>query len=286
MKPSFLSLSHLTFAGLALLAGFASAVHADDPSQPRNTPKTAQDKRNEAYLRAMQDVIKSTLTWPGDEFLQGCLEHRERQKHRTKWQYTEEEVKLIRALNTRIARKFAARELRAELNALATAMDIPITLDRQALKAAAISDESPVTSDVHDVTFRSYLKKILGGVKLEYVIHDDGILVTTPERARRMLVTGAYLIDDLRMAISTYVDDRRMPTPQLGSITNLFVFAQQLVVLLAEVQGLLAEVQRIELSSWKAGGGPGIVTFEQAKMAFKITQTVEMHWLLQGRLAR
>ena len=74
---------------------------------------------------------------------------------------------------------------------------IEIQLDRKALEAASIGEETPVTRQLDGVTLRSALHLTLAALDLTYVVEDEVLLITTPDVASRALVTKIYPVGDL-----------------------------------------------------------------------------------------
>ena len=74
---------------------------------------------------------------------------------------------------------------------------IEIQLDTKVLEDASIGIETPVTRTLHGVTLRAALRLMLGALDLTYVIKDEVLLITTPDKASNELVTKIYPVGDL-----------------------------------------------------------------------------------------
>src|SRR5689334_20058166 len=74
---------------------------------------------------------------------------------------------------------------------------IEIQLDLKALEDASIAADVPITQKVSDVSLRSALRLMLGAIDLTYVVKDEVLLITTPEKASEALVIKIYPVGDL-----------------------------------------------------------------------------------------
>jgi hypothetical protein len=74
---------------------------------------------------------------------------------------------------------------------------IEIQLDSKALENADIGPDTALTRRLKGIKLRSALRLLLGTLDLTYVVRDEVLLITTPEVARRLLVTKIYPVADL-----------------------------------------------------------------------------------------
>ena len=76
--------------------------------------------------------------------------------------------------------------------------EIEIQLDRRALDEVGIPTDCPITKSLKGISLRSALRLMLRDLDLTYVIRDDVLLITTPERTERAYVcTRVYPVADL-----------------------------------------------------------------------------------------
>ncbi|HTU26701.1 MAG TPA: hypothetical protein VMF30_14935 [Pirellulales bacterium] len=78
---------------------------------------------------------------------------------------------------------------------------IEIQLDTKVLEEASIGIDTPVTRSLSGITLRSALRLMLGALDLTYVIKDEVLLITTPDKANNELQTKVYPVADLVMPI-------------------------------------------------------------------------------------
>jgi hypothetical protein len=80
--------------------------------------------------------------------------------------------------------------------------DIEIQIDTKALEDASIGADTPVTRNLKGITLKSALRLMLGAMDLTYVIKNEVLMITTPEKAGNELVTKVYPVADLVIPIT------------------------------------------------------------------------------------
>lgn len=74
---------------------------------------------------------------------------------------------------------------------------IPIVIDMKALEDFAIDSAQPITRQLDGITLRSALRLMLNELELTYIIKDEVLQITTPEKAEAQLITKVYPVGDL-----------------------------------------------------------------------------------------
>jgi len=145
---------------------------------------------------------------------------------------------------------------------LDTKMGQSILLDQGALEAAGVKYESPVNVRARKMATRTVLRSVLSGLGLTYVIKDQAIQVTTPEKAKQMLTTRTYYIGDL-----------------LGPGLDPLQIA-------GTVDTLIRSIYAVDPDSWLINdrGGQGTVSYSPTTGALVIKQSAEVHWALGNSL--
>jgi hypothetical protein len=87
--------------------------------------------------------------------------------------------------------------LREVVAALAKRHNLSIVMDRPALDAVGIQEDTPVTLHVKAVTLRSALRLMLEGLDLSYLVRYETLQFTTRDRVVENLVTRVYKVRDL-----------------------------------------------------------------------------------------
>ena len=107
------------------------------------------------------------------------------------------EQKVVERLKQPVDAHFREQPLASAMEKLALAADVTIRLDIKALEDASIGPDMPVTFDAKKATLKAALKSLLGPLDLTFVVKNEAILVTTPEKAGNELVTKVYPVHDL-----------------------------------------------------------------------------------------
>jgi hypothetical protein len=208
-----------------------------------------QSDRDRNMLGRLSEVDK--LQAPPKDDIEFPKDWKERTKFRGKRDtLTAKERSILQTLDSRISVNFKDTPLRDVLEYLQDYLGQPIVVDLSALKAAEISDDSPITVKVRGLSVRTLLQKVLADVGLTYTIHDDAIEVTTPQKARDMAVVRVYYVGDL-----------------LGDIPEFRpFFAAQLIDLIQTT---------VDPQSWRRNGGPGTILYHPATNSIVVKQGVE-----------
>ncbi len=104
---------------------------------------------------------------------------------------------ITRVLKQQTRFDFAETELSDVMDSLSNKHKIPILLDRRALEDARITADTPVISQLSDMTLESALKHLLRDLELDFVLRDEALLITSQEEAENQLTTVIYPVADL-----------------------------------------------------------------------------------------
>src|SRR5205085_1294071 len=142
-----------------------------------------------------------------------------------------------------------------------------ITLDKAAMEDVNVSYETKVRLKLKATT-RTVLKKLLADHGLTYVIKDERIHVTTPDRAKAITSIRKYYVGDLAATVNT----------RYGPIASQIQMAQLVQNLMQTI------VSTIEPQSWQVNNpdAPGTITFDPLSMSLVVKQTAEVHFSLAG----
>jgi hypothetical protein len=231
-------------------------------------------KEKEAgVLHAMRDIDRSAIIPKGDiEFPKDWKEKTER---RLKGQrLSEEEIKVLQALNSTMKPEFRGSRLQDVIDYLSTVTGRAILIDKSALDEAGFSYDTQVSFvPRHEISMRNVLRSVLGQVGLTYVVRDNVIQVTSPPRARDMMVTKSYFVGDLVAVTGLYGG-----APQWGTALDQAQLGQN-------VAGVVEMIQSsIDPQSWRGRGGEGLIGFNVPTMSLIIRQSAEVHAMIRGGL--
>ena len=113
------------------------------------------------------------------------------------------EAKIRQELKANTSIDFSLTPLSDVVDYLKDLHGIEIQLDSRSLDDAGVPSDVLITRKVKDVSLRSALRLILEALDLTYLIEDDVLLITTPDRASHEFVIRAYPVGDL-LPIKTY----------------------------------------------------------------------------------
>jgi hypothetical protein len=131
---------------------------------------------------------------------------------------------------------------------------IEIQLDQKALDEVGIAADQAINRNLTGITLRSALRLILRDMDLTYLIRDDVLLITTPDRAAENLVRLVYPVEDL----VRYVDEEGQPLDDYDSLIEMLTTT-------------------VDPTSWDEVGGPGSVAVFEMSRSLVISQTQEVH---------
>jgi hypothetical protein len=107
---------------------------------------------------------------------------------------------------------------------------------------------------------------MLADLGLTYVIKDEAIQITTPARARDMMVTRVYYIGDLVGTTNVF----------LPPLLNQLQMSQAIATIIQAVQ------TEVEPGSWQTNNGNGTIVYDPITMSLIIKNSAEIHYLLGG----
>lgn len=113
------------------------------------------------------------------------------------------EQKITAALKAPTTLEFMETPLSDVVEYLKDLHKIEIQLDTKALSDVGVSPDTPITRNLKGVALRSALRLMLGELDLTYVIDNEVLLLTTPEKADAKLATKVYPVADLVIPIQT-----------------------------------------------------------------------------------
>ena len=135
---------------------------------------------------------------------------------------------------------------------------IEIQLDSAGLKDAGLDENTPITKNIKDISLRSALRLLLDELQLKYVVRNEVLLITTPQRVEsdEFLVTRLYPVKDLVLIRNADGQIEADFQPLADLITTSIVE-----------------------KSWLDNGGNGtVITYQfQDRCLLVVTQTQEVH---------
>lgn len=259
-------------------------VRREDPKNSGDSrkpnDKASDEIKRVQQARAQDDYIKKTREdgylalqlsndkahMPQAEDISFPKDWAEKTAKRSQIAMTEEEKKLIRALNTPIDLDLPDSTLQDVVEYLQAKTKVVINVPNSVLEDKGITYKTPVSVKLKNVTMRTILKKVLADVGLTYVVEKGTILVTTEERAKEMLTTRTYYVGDL------------VAFTGRGIGPNGFGSRAAAILAINDIIGVITGT--VEPNSWWTNGGLGTIAFDPVRMTLVVRQTAEIHFML------
>jgi hypothetical protein len=162
-------------------------------------------------------------------------------------------AKFMRVLEEPTEFEFNELPLSDVVSYLKSRHHVEIQLDTKVLEEASIGVDTPVTRTLRGITLRAALRLMLGALDLTYVIKDEVLLITTPDKASNELVTRIYPVSDLVTPRSATLGGEDFK-PLIGVIT-----------------------ETIRPTTWGKVGGPGSIFPLGQVRSLIVSQTDEVH---------
>ncbi|HIQ22211.1 MAG TPA: tetratricopeptide repeat protein, partial [Planctomycetes bacterium] len=150
----------------------------------------------------------------------------------------ENQRRIQAALDSPTAFQFQDTPLDDAIDYLQRLHRIEIRLDRRALEAVGLSEDTPITQTASGITLRSALDLILDQLDLDFVIHNEVLLITTPEQ----------------------LETEEFQTTVVYPVTDLVRFRDEEGKTWSDFQSLIDAIQTtVQPDTWDVVGGPGSI---------------------------
>jgi hypothetical protein len=252
-------------ANLAVQVAAETSGMSDRVNEVRQMRAEGERRR----LLVYQDVDRSAMLPIGDiEFPKDWAEKTKMRKSQQN-PLTARERAILEALSKPITLDLKDGKFYDVIDQLQTLLGQPLVTDEDALKQANVGDDSTVTSRAKRPTAaRTVLRQVLSQLQLTYVIKDQTIYITTPEKARAMMVTRTYYLGDV-----------------LGVLNPFFPPALNALQMGQNVANIVDLIKRtVDPDSWADNGrdGQGTIAFDPVTMSLVVKQSAEVHYMIGG----
>jgi hypothetical protein len=117
------------------------------------------------------------------------------------------EAAILRALQAKVTLEFQEVALADALSMLADEGHVSIWLDVEALKEEGIGWDAPVTVNLKAISIEQALNRILSPLRLTWLVADEVVKVTTPEKAGGFFQTRVYDVRALQRLSAQLLPD-------------------------------------------------------------------------------
>jgi hypothetical protein len=240
-----------------------------------NSVMNDQDRR----LAASSREIDRTAMPPGSDY-ELPKDWKQKSERRMKaTRLTEEEQKLLKALNQPVQPQLGDTTFEKAADYLATLAGRSLVIEKAALEEGGIQVDSntPVKLSFRSpVALRTALRSFLSPFGLTYVIKDEVIYVTTTRRARAMLETRVYYLGDIVAGVGPF-----------GNAVNWGPYLSRLQMQENAKQIIQIIKTSIDPESWSdspGGIGVGSIAFDEITMSLVVRQSTEVHLMLKNSM--
>jgi general secretion pathway protein D len=174
------------------------------------------ERKGDGFIEALTAVEESSI--PGDFNIRYPNAHdwNSLTKRRSEMEATgnsrqsERERRIEVQLKTPVLLKYDKRPLKDVMDDLARLADINIHLDQQGMAIEGVNYDTPVTINLsQEISLKSALLLILEPMRMNYVITNDVLKVTSGELTNTKVYTKSYPVADLIIPIPNFVPDGR-----------------------------------------------------------------------------
>ncbi len=179
----------------------------------------------------------------------------------------EEPTRTIRkALDTTVSIEVEEQPLAKVINDLSQKANVQIVFDEKALTESAVATDTPITKSTKDLPLRDTLDLVLRPVQLTHIIRDEVLMITSQTEAENRLVTRLYPVQDLVPQLATATGGK----PSLDGFDRLVDLIHATVA----------------PQTWDTVGGPGSAQPFEPIMLLVVSQTDEVHQVVEHLLAQ
>ncbi len=120
--------------------------------------------------------------------------------------YSEEEQAIERALRKKVPVQFDEAPLAEVVDTLGKLTGINMFLDREGLAAEGVSSDTPISINLpQDISLKSVLNLILGQHRLDYMIQDEVLRITSEQASAGDVYVDTYYVGDLVIPIPNFM---------------------------------------------------------------------------------
>ena len=187
------------------------------------------------------------------------------------------------ALATPVSLEFQKTPLLDVAEQLEVRYALPVRFDRKALEDAGIQTDQAVTFQVKNVPLGSALAQLLDAFELEYLIKDERLVITTPEKADAALDIRVYQVGkpypesrDSNDAAWLQTHPEAVKNPGSAPAWHFSPYRRLFDAIL----------KNVEPQSWDATGGPARMSVYEPGQSLVVLQTRRGHEKVADLLAQ
>ena len=174
-----------------------------------------KDSKEQAFYQLMTDVEKTSASPVSDEFpivFGSAKKWRELTRSRRQYLMDQRarlapaEIEIQQQLKTKVQVNFENRPLTEVLDTLSNLSGVPIFVDLPGLQAEGLTSSEPVTLRLRqEISLKSALNLILEPLRLNYVIKNEVLKVTSEQTKESQVFARVYDVADLVIPIPNFM---------------------------------------------------------------------------------
>jgi len=232
-----------------------------------NRAKSVKDREeySKSTLSNMNDIDRASAPQVADVTLPD--DWAEKSKRRSAaMQMSPKQRNLMKALTSPVSVDLTGRNFQTFQDEMEKHLGVPFVLDRAAMDQMSVTSETTLNLKARNWAGRSVMRKVLADLGLTYVIRNDELLITVPERAKELMITRAYYVGDL---VTTQNLIGGWPVNQ--------------AMMMQTINGIIESIKsQVDGDSW-APKGNGTIFFDPISMSIMVKQTAEVHFQLGSK---
>ncbi len=223
-----------------------------------------KEQFNQANEANLNDIDKASTPQMTDVSLPP--DWAEKSKRRLNSQISPKQRQLMAKLAAPIKVDLQNRPLQDFQEIIEKHLGVAVIIDRAAIEGISVTSETTINLRANNWSCRSVLRKTLADLGLTYIVRNEEIQITTPDRAREMMITKAYYVGDLL----TPMGQGSIPVNQIQMMQT--------------INGIIDSIKsQVDGDSW-APRGTGTIVFEPLSKSILVKQTAEVHFQLGSSL--
>lgn len=182
-----------------------------------------KDAKENGFVLAMESVDEAAqpfddrnpIVFGDPKMWEELTRRRLRMMERTNRRLTPDEQEIEKNLSTRVSVNLKNVPLAEALKTLCDLANIPVFLDPQGLQVEGITSDQPVTLELtKEIPLRSALNILLQPLRLNYIIEDNVLKITSQGARNAKVYAETYNVADLVIPIPNFVPGHSMGLPE------------------------------------------------------------------------
>ncbi|MGE0609563.1 MAG: hypothetical protein AB7O62_20905 [Pirellulales bacterium] len=175
-----------------------------------------RDQKEQGFVMTLEQVDKSSIPFSDDTKMEFPKDWKDITTRRGKLagegrRKSAKEIEIEQKLRTPVDVKYESQPLSTVISSLGTLAGINVHLNQAGLAEEGVSSDTPVTINLsQEISLKSALNLILKPLRLDYVIKDEVLQITSEQLRHGETYPVTYNVADLVIPIPNFVPNNRM----------------------------------------------------------------------------